>query len=115
MYRPITSHCELGSESLQLSHLGAQAYTTSSDNGHRTDTGVQHRLIQAWLLQCSTLRFSGKIRCSFATSTEQSRSCYAATAKTYSGEAASTITPLASSYSEDWVQTDNPDLQSEDH
>ena len=47
--------------------------------------------------------------------TEQSRSCSAATAKTYSGEAASTITPLASSYSADRVQTDNSDFQSEDH
>ena len=107
--------CELGSEILQLSHLGAQAYTTFSDNGHRTNTGVQHRLIQAWLLQHSPLRFAGKICCNFAKSTEQSRSCHVATTKTCSGEAASTITPQASSYSADQVQTDNSDFQSEDH
>ena len=107
--------CELGSESLQLSHLGAQAYTASSDNGHRTDTCVQHRLIPAWLLQCSPLRFAGEICCSFAKSTEQSRSCRVATAKTCSGEVAPTITPLASSYSANRVQTDNSDFQSEDH
>ena len=47
------------------------------------------------------LRFAGEICCSFAMSTEQSRSCRVATAETYPGEAASTITPLASSYSAD--------------
>ena len=49
------------------------------------------------------------------TSTKQFRSCRVATAKTCSGEAASTITPLASSYSADRVQTENSDFQDEDH